>query len=43
MKSSIIGQEKPYLIKQVDELLFSDSNLELTRLSHPKKDRFNLL
>jgi hypothetical protein len=32
-----------YLIKQVDELLFSDSVLELPRLSHPKKDRFNLL
>lgn len=32
-----------YLIKQVDELLLSDSALELPRLSHPKKDRFNLL
>ena len=32
-----------YLIKQVDELLFGDSVLELPRLSHPKKDRFNLL
>ena len=32
-----------YLIKQVDELLFTDSVLELPRLSHPKKDRFNLL
>jgi hypothetical protein len=32
-----------YLIKQVDELLFSDSVLELPRLSHPKKDRFYLL